>query len=258
MGEKLRILVAAPIFDGMEYCIGEFIDRIKSLDYDDYDVLLVDNSTTNLFSKGVKKKYNVDVIYLSLDVSNMKKIVRSRNKILTYAVNNSYDYVLMMDCDVIPPVDILGRLLAHEKDVVSGLYYGPFGAGEKQKTLAVAWKSASNEELEEIKSKFPKFVKTYANLRRHLTEEEIESRDLQEVIIPSAGCMLIGRDVFKKIKYGILDVSDKYRTSDDIFFCKGAREAGFKLYCDPSVKCEHLIYGKFRKDGGVLMHPAYE
>jgi len=55
----------------------------------------------------------------------------------------------------------------------------------------------------------------------------------------------------------LLDVSG-YNTSDDIFFCRKAREAGFKLYCDPSIKCEHLINGKFEKKGDDFVHPAYQ
>jgi len=256
MGNGSKVLVAAPIFDGMSYCIDRFIDRIKSFDYDSYDILLVDNSESDLFSEEIRKRYGVDVVHLPMDVPNMEKIIRSRNNILDYAVDESYDYVLMMDCDVIPPVDIVGKLLSHKKDIVSGLYFGPFGPSGKQKTEPVAWKSARDEELKKVKSKFPEFVKSGVNLRRHLTEEEIESGELQEVIIPSAGCMLMSGDVFKKVRYGLLDVSG-YPTSDDIFFCKKAREVGFKLYCDPTIKCEHLIEGKFKKDGDDFVHPAY-
>jgi len=256
MEDKVKILVAAPIFDGMKYCIDKFVDRIKSLDYEDYDILLVDNSKTNLFYEEVKKKHDVDVMYLSLDVPNMEKIIRSRNYILDYAVDESYDYILMMDCDVIPPANILSKLLSHEKEIVSGLYFGLFGPTGKQKNDTVAWKIASDKEVAEINLRFPEFIKKHGIPRRHLTEEEVKSGELQEVIIPSAGCMLLSREVFKKIRYGLLDVSG-YETSDDIFFCQKAREAGFKLYCDPSIKCEHLIFGKFKEDGNDLVHPAY-
>ena len=257
MEKKLKILVAAPIFDGMEYCIDTFIDRIKSLSYGDYDILLVDNSKIDLFSKEIRDKHGIDVVCLSLDVSNMEKIIQCRNYILDYAVDKCYDYVLMMDCDVIPPIDIIERLLSHEKDIVSGLYYGLFGLVSKQTKLCVAFKRASDEEVAEINLRFPEFIKKNGIPRRHLTEEEIDSGKLQEVIIPSAGCMLLGKKVFREIRYGLLDVSG-YKTSDDIFFCKKAREAGFKLYCDPSIKCEHLMYGKFKKDGDDFVHPAYQ
>jgi GT2 family glycosyltransferase len=257
MDKKPKILVAAPIFDGMEYCIDEFVNRIKSLNYDGHDILLVDNSKTSSFSEKIREKFGVNVVYFPLNVPNMEKIIQTRNKILAHALDKSYDYILMMDCDVIPPVNIIEKLLSHKKDIVSGLYYGLFGPTGKQKNETVAWKLASDEELAEIKKRFPDFIKKHGVPRRHLTKEEVDGGELQEVIIPSAGCMLLDKKVFEKIRYGLLDVSG-YNTSDDIFFCKRAREAGFKIYCDPSVKCEHLIFGKFRKDGDSLVHPAYD
>jgi len=258
MNENPRILVASPIFDGMKYCMDKFVERIKSLSYNNYDILLVDNSKTSSFCKEIADKYSVNIIHLSMDDFNMEKIIQSRNKILDYAINESYNYVLMMDCDVIPPVDIIDRLLLHEKDIVSGLYYSLLNIYGKQEYRAVAWKGATDEEFQKVKLMFsPGIIKSRDNLRRHLTDEEIESEELQEVIIPSAGCMLISRNVFQNVRYGLLDVSG-YDTSDDIFFCKKAREAGFKLYCDPTVECEHLIYGKFKNDGENFIHPAYQ
>lgn len=251
-----RVLVASPVFDGMEYCIGDFLNRIRSLSYKNYDIFLVDNSEGRDFSKMLERDYGVDVLHLDLkDIHGMKKIVRCRNRIFNYAVENDYDYVLMMDCDVIPPVDIVDRLLAHDKEVVSGLYFSMFNVDRKQQLKSVAWKCLSEVEWEEVKGQLMSgVVRKREDIRRNLTDEEIESGELQEVIIPSCGCMLVSRSVFSKIKYGLLDVSGQLNTSDDIYFSRKAREAGIKLYCDPSVKCEHLTEGKFGEDG---VHPLH-
>jgi GT2 family glycosyltransferase len=252
----MKVLVASPVFDGMEYCIRNFLDRVKSLSYDNYDVFLVDNSKGRDFAKRLKKNYGVDVLHLDLgDVSGMKKIVQCRNHIFNYAVENDYDYVLMMDSDVIPPVDILERLLAHKRDVVSGLYFGVFNVDRRQEVKPVAWKCLSEAEWEEVKGQLmSSVVNGREDIRRNLTDEEIDSGELQEVIIPSAGCMLVSRDIFRRFKYGILDVPGKINTGDDIYFCRKVREAGVKMYCDPSVKCEHLTEGKFKGDG---IHPLH-
>ena len=254
-----KILVAAPTFDGMRYCHKQFIDRIKSLSYGDYDILLADNSENNSFFKELKKDPHVASLRMDLPgISNLKKIIRSRNKLLTHATLNSYDYVLMMDVDVIPPFDIIERLLAHGKDIVSGLYYNIFRVDRQQRLLPVAWKSFTPEEFEKIKDRvFSSHVASHESLRRNLTDEEIKSGELQEVIIPSAGCVLLSEKVFKKIKYGLLDVPGGFVTSDDIYFFRKAREAGFKLYCDPAIICDHLIRGKFERSGNELSHPTY-
>lgn len=255
--DDIKVLVAAPVFDGSRYCIDEFINRINSLSYNNYDFFMVDNSDTKAFSKKLSKKYGVDVIHLSLGgMVGMKKIVRCRNRIFSYAVDNSYDYVLMMDTDVIPPVDIIEKLLLHKKDVVSGLYYGVFNVDGRQQILPVAWKFLTEDEWGEVGERLVSdVVKKRENVRRNLTEEEILSGELQEVAIPSAGCMLVSRNIFSRFKYGILDVPGKISTGDDIYFFRKLREAGVKLYCDPSLKCRHLTEGKFGADG---VHPLHK
>lgn len=259
MEKKPKVLVAGPTFDGMKYCHDKFIDRMKSLSYGNYDVLLVDNSEGNEFFKELKREPGIEAIRLKLDgISSLNKIVRSRNKILTHAAMNSYDYVLMMDVDVIPPVDIIERLLGHDKEIISGIYYNVFMVDRKKKICPVAWKGFSSEEYEEIKSKLSsEHIKSREDLRRHLTPEEANGEELQEVIIPSCGCMLLSREAFGKLRYGVLDVPDGFSTTDDIYFSRKAREAGFKLYCDPRLQCEHLVGGKFKRDGDEMIHPLH-
>lgn len=251
-----KVLVAAPVFDGMKYCIKKFITSVRNFSYDNFDFLLVDNSSNRDFSKNLEKNFGVDIIYLKLgDISGMKKVVRSRNRIFSYAVENNYDYVLMMDSDVIAPADIIERLLTHGKDVVSGLYFGLFNVNGKQSIRPVAWKCLTEDEWEEVKDRLMSgIVKKREDIRRNLTDEEINSEELQEVIIPSAGCMLVSRDIFSKFKYGLLDVPGNLNTGDDIYFCRKLREDEIKLYCDPSVKCMHLTEGKFGEDG---VHPLH-
>jgi GT2 family glycosyltransferase len=259
VGNYPRVLVAGPTYDGMKYCHEKFVERIKNLSYDNYDVLLVDNSETDEFFKKLRKEVGIEAVRLKLDgVSNMDKVVRSRNRILNYAVENGYDYVLMMDVDVIPPVDVVERLLAHEKDIVSGIYFNVFMVNRKKAICPVAWKGFSEEEFEEIRSKISsEHVKSREDLRRHLTPAEANGGELQEVIIPSCGCMLLSRKAFVKLRYGILDVPNGLSTTDDIYFSRKAREAGFKLYCDTSLQCAHLVAGKFKREGDDMVHPVH-
>jgi hypothetical protein len=88
----------------------------------------------------------------------------------------------------------------------------------------------------------------------HLIPKEFESNEVHEVVIPSAGCMLISRKVFEKIRYELLDLNaigfqDKsVRTGDDIGFILGAKKQGFQVFCHTGVKCEHLVKEKYISD----------
>ncbi len=257
-----KVLVASPIFDSMKYCLKEFLNSMKSLDYNNYNFLLVDNSKKDDFFNELTEEKDVILIRdNSKEETNLKRVVHSRNKILQYAIDNYYDYILMMDSDVIPPKNIISELLKCDKHIVSGIYFNYFYPSGKERWLPVAWTSITEEEFNEIKSKvaLSPLIKSNLDIRRHLTQEEIESGNLIKVLIPSPGCMLIKKEVFEKARYGLVDVPENTHTSDDIYFIKKASEMGFESYCFTKIKCEHLVKGKYNKDSeGNLQHPLFK
>jgi GT2 family glycosyltransferase len=255
----VKVLVAAPTYNGMKYCQDVFLDRLKELDSLDYDILIVDNSRDNVCFEELKKVEGITILKDETDAEkNIWRLISSRNKIIKYALDNDYSHILMMDSDVIPPKNIISELLGCNKEIVSGLYFNYFGVGVDVKFLPGAWKFFTEKEFEQIKVKYPlpSLVKSRFDLRRHLTKEEWGSGELLDVAIPSAGCMLMERKVFGKIRYGKLNIPQlNVITGDDIYFITKAREAGFTAYCYTKIKCEHLVKGKYKKDAeGNLVH----
>jgi len=260
--EQPKVLVAAPIFDGMKYCLRQFLDSIHSLTYPNYQILIVDNSRTNDFIEELKKEPQIITIKdPTTEEQNLKRLVSSRNIILNHALKNNYEFVLMMDSDTIPPKDIIEELLAQKKDIVSGICYNYFRSSGQKKLLPCAWAPITESEFEKMKKQvqFPPMIKSHRDLRRHITREEVDSGKLIGVIQPCGGCLLISKKVFEKIRYGILPTPEGVFTSDDIYFATKAHEAGFKMYCHPKIKCDHLVKGKYktRKDGRLL-HPIHK
>ena len=81
-----KILVASPTYEGMGYCDQQFINSLKSLDYPDYDILLVDNSEDNEYFDKLNKIQGIKVLRDESDERNkMLRLVNSRNKIIDYA-----------------------------------------------------------------------------------------------------------------------------------------------------------------------------
>lgn len=261
MNQNPKVLVASPLYDGMNYCIKEFLNSIKSLAYNNYDVLLVDNSKTDDFFNELKKERGIKVIKDNTkEKENIQRLVSSRNKILQYALDNNHEFVLMMDSDVLPPPNIIEELLNCKKDIVGGLYFNYFQSSGITKLLPVAWAFITPEEFEEIKNKvdLAPSIKSHLDLRRHLTQEEIKTKELLKVRYPSAGCVLLSKKVFEKVKYGILEMPQNLKTSDEIYFFDKAHELGFECFCHTKIKCRHLTEGKYKKDkDGNLIHPLY-
>ena len=259
---KPQILVAAPTYKGMKYCNEEFLNSLKQINYENYDILIMDNSRTDDFFNELKKIKEIIVIKdKTKEERNYHRIVSSRNKILDYAKENNYDYILMMDSDVIAPVSIIEDLLSCNKDIVSGVYCNYFPDGEgKFKWLPVCWVLFTGPEFQELKTKYNISENiTREKMPRHLTDDEVKSSKLFRVVYPSAGCMLLSRKVFTNpnIKYGLAYKNGKRTTSDDIFFIREAKKQGFIPHCYTKVFCEHLVEGKLKKKGDKLFHPLF-
>jgi GT2 family glycosyltransferase len=249
-----KVLVACPTYEGMQYCLDRFVKAIKEIDYENYDILLVDNSENDSYFDTLSAIPHIKCLRDKTSEKNpRKKIADSRNRILEYALQEKYDYILMMDQDVIPPKDIIIELLKDNKSLVSGLYFNYFMSSGKLKILPVSWECITVEEFEEIKKKvkFPPVVKSNTDLRRHLTPEETESNKTLEVLIPSAGCLLIKKEVFEKVKYSLLNLQElgfldnTVKTTDDIGFILNAEKKGFRSYCNTKIKCNHLVEEKY-------------
>lgn len=254
-----KVLVGAPVYNGMKYCLNQFIESIKNFSYKNYEILLVDNSDGDELFEELKKR-GINVIKdRNPEKIKVRRVVSSRNIILSYALENGFDYILMMDSDVVAPSNILEELLSCNKDIVSGLYSAYFALDGKTKLLPVAWALLTEDEFNEVKENYnlPEHIKSRFDMPRHITKEEADSNSLIEVFMPSAGCMLMSRNVFEKVKYNSIEEKDgSTKKGDDLCFIDNARESGFEAFCFTKIKCEHLLKGKYSTDEeGNLVHP---
>ena len=226
-----KILVGCPTADHYRYCTDNWINAVKSLSYKDFDILLVDNSATIDYFNEFSKK--VPMLKTSR-IENLKELIaRDRNLLREKVLNENYDYLLSLEIDVIPPADLIERLLSHKKEIISGVYYKPYNLTVKQygklvkstKTiLPLLWRSVDKETV------------------RQLTSSEVEDPKLIEVAISGLGCLLIHRSALEKIKFRVnLKESP---ACDDVWFCHDVKKLGYKIYADTSIKCKHLLKGK--------------
>jgi len=250
-----KVLIASPVYDGMVYCFDNFINELKAVDYPEFDILIVDNSRGMDFFEKIVGTSGVKVIRDDTDEErNAFRVASSRNKILDYAIEENYDYLLMMDCDVMVPADIIEKLLSHENDVVSGLYFNYFPKGDKIEFLPVCYKKLEEEFFPVYRKLYPKT--DLHELSRQLTVAEVGEGKLLEVSVASAGCLLLSRVALKSgARYGFYDRYLKHGgATEDVRFFKELRD-NFKIYCDTSVLCKHDVKQKYRGNAGE--HPFF-
>ena len=165
------------------------------------------------FIANLEKKFEV---FTSIIIR--EQIVAARNKVVAEALENKVDYILWVDDDMIikPDVNIVEKLLAHDKDIIAPLFFArsaPF--------IPMIFKRKM------IGTKFC----VYDNIVDY-------GKGLIEVDGIGFGCVLTKTKVFKKISKPYFWVNETF--GEDLFFCENAMKADIKIYCDTSIDVGHI------------------
>ena len=147
---------------------------------------------------------------------------RARNEIAKRAMEGNYDYVLMVDSDIIIPENTIECLLQSPVDIVYG-FCPRKNTTEKKSTVYKIGK--------------PNFEDCYLfdNLPA-LTRVEVKGA--------GAACAMIKTDIFRKLKYPwfkYVSYPNNTYLSEDLYFCAEAGKAGYVMWADTRVRCGHLV-----------------
>jgi hypothetical protein len=143
---------------------------------------------------------------------------RNRNLIIAEAIKLDCTHVFFVDDDMAFKPDTLMRLLAHDKDIVTGLYL--MRPNPHQPII------------------FQSVDATGRCSHRYLDETD---SGLIEIVNCGLGVCLINTRVFKAMSnpWVTLGQIEQDNWCDDIHFFNKAREAGFKIYCDVDTPAGH-------------------
>jgi FkbM family methyltransferase len=189
---KKRILIAIPTARNIEP------DTFKSI----YDLIAPDNCEL-VFQYFFG--YNVDQV---------------RNLIADWVVKG-FDYLFSVDSDIAFDSDTLIKLLAHDRDVVSGLY---IQRKPGQHVLEIYEHNGYGGVV-------------------NMPYEKLKGRPLVEIAGCGFGCVLVKGEVMREIGYPQFEyhsaIDHAHTISEDNDFCTKARNKGFKIWADPSILCRH-------------------
>jgi len=126
-------------------------------------------------------------------------------------------HILFVDYDVLPKYNTLKTLLAHDKDIISGVY----PAVQK---FEISWCLSRDETF------------------KMMDFEDLPNNPFK-VRVACNGMLLVKMEVFDKIEWPYWKTdyfTDKIRVGPDIYFFNKARAAGYDIWVDPKVKCGHF------------------
>ncbi|AJF59528.1 MAG: hypothetical protein QT03_C0001G0013 [archaeon GW2011_AR10] len=234
-----KVLVGCPTSEKKEYCLEKFVEGLKGLTYKNFDVCLEDNSKGKEYYKkllGIAQQWNkekfpskFEVIYSGLTSEKARKrVVNGRNKLRKKLLGEGYDYFFSLEQDVVAPANAIEKLLSDDKKIVSAVYLNLM---QDKRVNVVAYRFDS----EEHKRK---------GLISPLGLLNILPSQVMEVAATGVGAMLIHRSVLEKISFRY---EPKEKAYDDIYFARDARNAGYKIFLDSSLFCQHYFKPSFTK-----------
>lgn len=181
---------------------------------------------TCLWIEYQKRKDNMMALY---EPTRFASLGRNNviHKTLTYLQGATH--VFFVDKDVLPPIDAIERLMAHDKDIVVGctpiykdepmwsvMKYDP------NETIDNAFHPIPYLELPKELFRAHHFGGTTCLIKRHVLEK-MEYPWYQDIFKP--GKLLLGQD---------------------LFFTAKAKKMDFELWCDPTIQCEHTRHNEMK------------
>ena len=143
-----------------------------------------------------------------------------RSKFVQLAMEWNCDHILVLDPDLLYPDDILHRLMAHDKEIVAGLYFKRNAPPVTPNILNL---------VEDGPKKVYKEVMNY-------------EKGLIRVDAVGMGMTLIRSELFRKIKPPWF-VANYPEFSEDVYFCLQAMMAGYKVWADTNLVIGHIFSG---------------
>ena len=178
-----------------------------------------------------KSVYNLVVpenCRVDFEIVQGNQVDQVRNLIAHWA--ERYDYLFSVDSDIAFQKDTLTKLLAHDKDMVSGLYI------QRKPGLHIL-------EL---------YGPGLNGGSTNIPYEQIKNVPLVEVVGCGFGCVLIKSQVIRSIGYPYFKyhsaLDHKDTISEDVDFCRKARDKGFHIFADTTILCDHIGSSTFKVD----------
>ncbi len=247
-----KILIGCLVSKHHEYCTKEFLEGLNLIEYDNFEIILIENSDTKEFyNKLMKQIKNIKVIRYGNNIRSVQeKLTKCRNYLRNIFLKGDYEYFLSLDQDVIIPKYCLKKLIEENKHIITGVYYNNKIIEDKEIAFPVLYNKYKKETQElmlnnkekvrqinpELFEALQKYKWNFEYVHIILTPEEVDNNNIIEIAHCGNGCILIKREVLEKIKF-------RYEEEffDDMMFCKDAAKLGYKIYADCSVKCKHLV-----------------
>lgn len=158
---------------------------------------------------------------------------RARNRIVEYAIDKNYDYIFMVDSDIVLPNDALLKLYEVPTNIILGAYPRK-NEPSKSELFDVRWDNYA-----------PSARWNIAELTANRFTRDGQPITAIPVLGGGFGCALLKTNIFRsgllaKPWFKYVNYGDGDLLSEDLYFCENARRHGFKIYASTTFVCGHV------------------
>jgi hypothetical protein len=223
--ELPKILICAPQHESKNYAWDMWWERVQNLTYprSRIEIFLADNSKT----KDNVKKFKDLGIKTQHIPQNKKGIIftikDSHEACRKYALKNDFDFIFHLETDIIPPVDVIERLLCSGKKVVGGTYDLLFG---KKRTPMI-----------QLDEKYDVNIRDYRTPDFLVAEEpQFFDGTLKQVYHLGLGCVLIHKSILERVPFRVFEGFDIHT---DTWFANDCFQLQIPIFADTTIQCKH-------------------
>lgn len=171
--------------------------------------------------------YNMNKGSHNVDLSFIKgyDCASARNMMVQQALDLKYDYIFMVDSDIILPEDALLELLHIDEDIAFGYY--PTHKDGCDMSCTSLFKYVGDDMIDIIK----------------VDELAYSQCNKLRVYGGGMGCALIKTDIFNKLEYpwfNWVNYTNGLSQSEDMYFCSQCYDKSIPIYTNTDVMCGHI------------------
>lgn len=231
-----KVLIGVTLSNKYKYCIDEFIRHINKLNKHRLDITLmvVDSSDSDNFYKELQEK-KVNCTYIAtrfgpgFEMDSRERVTSSYNIIRDYFVGTDFDYLWILEPDILVNEQDLKFLLTGLRDgqlIVSGIV--------KKKS----WSLFTYQKLKGGTDQTTLERVTLTSIERNLLVKE--QGDVFQIAATDFGSLLLSRQVVERIPF---EWKSKYNVFPDVFFFDKVIREGIQVYVHNQVQPKRVIEG---------------
>ena len=238
--------MASPTSDRHKHLLDEWIRSLNNLTYEFFEVLLIDTSKGDSYSKILKSKKvhgkKIKVIRMPWDEKDhiLRHLANVRERIRKEFLKKDYSNLFFLDSDIFLPENSIQLLLTDYKDNVGfavPIYYSPnqrpciFKSGDiiMQKGLDLY----EFDEINAYKGFIDGFNKgTLSDYEKGLIPFVIKDQNKPYLFKPYAvnlGCLMIKREVLEKVEFR---THPTFLLGEDLWYFNECNDKHFEFWCD--------------------------